>query len=229
MKTKLFLIPGLMCDNNLWSKLNIHKEFDLVYLELPSKNSINEIVSSFHKLLKNEEKVNILGFSLGGYLGLYYLCKYPHKIEKAYIISSGINSLVEEEIKNRKNLIKLIDNNNITSISTKSINKLLENKNDLQNIEIIQEMFINLGIKTYKNQLISTLYRKDLYPTLSKTKTPIKFLYSENDYLFNKNQLKKLILENHNIEEKVLNSNSHMLPLEYNELLSNEIKKFFKK
>lgn len=228
MKTKLFLLPGLMCDNNLWSKLNIDKEFDLVYLDIPYKNSINEITSYFHKLLNNENKVNILGFSLGGYLALYYLCKYPHKIEKAYIISSGISSLSEEEIKNRENLIKLIDNNNITSLSMKSINKLLENKNDLQNIEIIRRMFINLGIKTYKNQLISTLYREDLYPTLSNVEIPVKFLYSENDYLFNKNQLKKLILENHNIKEKVLNSNSHMLPLEYSELISNEIKKFFK-
>ncbi|RXK06207.1 alpha/beta fold hydrolase [Halarcobacter bivalviorum] len=225
MNKKLLMIPGLMCNEKLWSKIELN---NYKSLPIPKEDSIEKIIKSLDKTIsKEEKKVNIIGFSLGGYLALNYLTKYPNKVNKVLVISSSINNLSSKEILLRENNLKRMDIHKIRTLSNNAINQLLENKNDTENISLIKEMFDDLGVDTYKQQLLATLERENLLDMLKEVSNKVLFIASNNDSLVDLTNIKKLCNTNKNFDLKLLDSSSHMIPLEYDYFLYKEILNFF--
>lgn len=225
MNKKLLMIPGLMCNEKLWSKIELN---NYKSLPIPKEDSIEKIIKSLDKTIsKEEKKVNIIGFSLGGYLALNYLTKYPNKVNKVLVISSSINNLSSKEILLRENNLKRMDIHKIRTLSNNAINQLLENKNDTENISLIKEMFDDLGVDTYKQQLLATLERENLLDMLKEVSNEVLFIASNNDSLVDLTNIKKLCNTNKNFDLKLLDSSSHMIPLEYDYFLYKEILNFF--
>lgn len=225
MNKKLLMIPGLMCNEKLWSKIELN---NYKSLPIPKEDSIEKIIKNLDKTIsKEEKKVNIIGFSLGGYLALNYLTKYPNKVNKVLVISSSINNLSSKEILLRENNLKRMDIHKIRTLSNNAINQLLENKNDTENISLIKEMFDDLGVDTYKQQLLATLERENLFNMLKEVSNEVLFIASNNDSLVDLTNIKKLCNTNKNFDLKLLDSSSHMIPLEYDYFLYKEILNFF--
>ena len=63
MKEKIYLIPGLMCDERLWERLTPYLEdyYELVHLEIPLTSDFDEIIEILDKEFK-EDKINLFGF-----------------------------------------------------------------------------------------------------------------------------------------------------------------------
>ncbi len=76
-----------------------------------------------------EDKVNILGFSLGGYVASYFTCKYPHRVNKLFILAASAGTLQDEEIEKRNKAIHLLDNFGFKGLSHKKVVSLLETSN----------------------------------------------------------------------------------------------------
>ena len=74
-------------------------------------------------------------------------------------------------------------------------------------IEILQD-------ETFISQLTSTFYRKDLFEDLARLDLPIWFYYSLEDRLLNKESLKRLNQEIHNMKVISRIGTSHNIPLE---------------
>ena len=83
---------------------------------------------------------------------------------------------------------------------------------------------MDLGKETFISQLTSTFYRKDLFEDLTNLDIPIWFFYSINDRLLNKEAIKKLLLDTHNMNVISRDGTSHNIPLEEPELLSIHIR-----
>ncbi|RXK11396.1 alpha/beta fold hydrolase [Halarcobacter bivalviorum] len=225
MNKKLLMIPGLMCNEKLWSKIELN---NYKSLPIPKEDSIEKMIKSLDKTIsKEEKKVNIIGFSLGGYLSLNYLTKYPNKVNKVLVVSSSINNLSSKEILLRQNNLKRMDTHKIRTLSNKAICQLLEDKNDTENISLIKEMFDDLGVDTYKQQLLATLERENLFNMLKEVSNEVLFIASNNDSLVDLTNIKKLCNTNKNFDLKLLDSSSHMIPLEYDYFLYKEILNFF--
>ncbi|RXJ99927.1 hypothetical protein CRV02_11205 [Arcobacter sp. CECT 8989] len=225
MKQPLLLLPGLMCNEKLWSKMNLtnYKTFDI-----PKEDTIDEMIEQLHiSFSKYKEPINLIGFSLGGYLALKYVIKYPTRINKALIISSGIDSLKETEILKRKKMLETLKRNNINSLSFMAISQLLEDKTNEENLDIINQMFDELGLEVYNQQLLATMRRKSLFDKLINVTSPIQFLSATNDSLVNLEPINKLCEMKDNFQLKTLDTDSHMLPLEYEHFLYKEIQNFF--
>ncbi|AXH12294.1 alpha/beta hydrolase family protein [Halarcobacter bivalviorum] len=219
------MIPGLMCNEKLWSKIELN---NYKSLPIPKEDSIEKMIKSLDKTIsKEEKKVNIIGFSLGGYLSLNYLTKYPNKVNKVLVVSSSINNLSSKEILLRQNNLKRMDTHKIRTLSNKAICQLLEDKNDTENISLIKEMFDDLGVDTYKQQLLATLERENLFNMLKEVSNEVLFIASNNDSLVDLTNIKKLCNTNKNFDLKLLDSSSHMIPLEYDYFLYKEILNFF--
>lgn len=108
MRKKIYALPGFMNDSRLWNKLKeiINDDYEIVHLDIPVKSSFDEIVDILNEQIK-EEKINLLGFSLGGYTAIYFSCKYPEKINKVMAVGCTASSMSEEEIEKRKQVIKM--------------------------------------------------------------------------------------------------------------------------
>ncbi|MCP4970729.1 MAG: alpha/beta hydrolase [Arcobacter sp.] len=224
---KIYLLPGIMCNQTLWKKMYLYFDdnYELIHLEIPLKKNLDEIVSTLNREIK-DDKINLLGFSLGGYIASLFAVKYPNKINKLFIVACSLCEFSNEEIIKRKNAIAFTKKFGFKGLSRKKIISLLEkeNQNDNYLIELIQKMYIDLGEDVFLSQFFSTLNRPDLLNKLLCLNKRVTFLYSINDGLVNINWLNKLESLSSNYKFIKINGSSHMLPLEKPKELSTEIK-----
>jgi pimeloyl-ACP methyl ester carboxylesterase len=231
VKEKIYLIPGLMTDHRLWSRLLpiLQNEYELIHIPIPHSQDFDEIIDILFDIFK-EEKVNLLGFSLGGYIASYFAITYPNRVNKLFTVAATPGNSTEAEIERRKEKFVAIEKNGFTGLTYEKAKSLLEEKNqeDIELIEIIQDMFMDLGKETFISQLTSTFYRKDLFEDLTNLDIPIWFFYSNNDRLLNKEAIKNLLLDNHNMKVINRDGTSHNIPLEEPELLSSYIRNWMR-
>jgi len=231
VKEKIYLIPGLMTDERLWSRLKpfLQNEYELVHVPIPHTEDFDEIIDILFNFFK-EDKINLLGFSLGGYIASYFAITYPNRVNKLFTVASTPGSSNEAEIERRKEKFAIIEKEGFVGLSYEKAVSLVEeqNQNDFELIKIIQDMFMDLGKETFITQLTSTFYRKDLYEELINMSIPIWFYYSINDRLLNQQSIKRLLETKHNIKLISREGTSHNIPLEVPQLLSNEIRKWMK-
>ncbi|PHR73062.1 MAG: hypothetical protein COA66_04495 [Arcobacter sp.] len=215
MKTKIYFLPGLMTDERLWKELFclFDDSYELIHVKIPLKRTFDEILEA---LCFKEEKINLLGFSLGGYVAAYFACKYPHRINKLFILASSPSSMYKDEIIKRSLAIEFTKKHGFKNLSAKKVISLLEEKNNKNTklIKLVQDMYKDEGAYVFELQMKATLLRKDLLQELIRLNTSIYFFYSKHDRLLNHNSLLTLQEEHKKARFIINNGTSHMLPLE---------------
>ncbi len=225
-KTKIYMLPGLMCDERLWSRLREYFDtsYDLVHVPIPKSDSFDEICELLDKEFK-EEKINLLGFSLGGYISSYYASKYPNKINKLILVSASCAPFNEIENTKRRQSLELINKFGFKGIASEKIKALIDDENDEELIKIVQNMYSNLGLETLNYQMGNALKRVDLKEKLLKEDVKIHFYYANKDRLVNHKWLEDFKQNSNNTFES-FDSISHMVPLEKPYELSVKIKEW---
>jgi len=231
MKEKIYLIPGLMTDERLWKRVIplLKNDYELIHVRIPHTQDFDEIIDILFNFFK-EDKVNILGFSLGGYIASYFAVTYPNRVNKLFMLAATPGASNEAEIERRKEKFAVIEKNGFTGLSSEKAKSLVEkqNQNDEDLIETIQDMFMDLGKETFISQLTSTFNRLDLFDDLINLDLPIYFYYSTEDRLLNHNSINKLLSTEHNITIVSRKGTSHNIPLEAYTTLNLEIRKWMK-
>lgn len=227
MKEKIYLIPGLMTDERLWSRVIplLEDDYELVHVPIPHTQDFDEIIDILFNLFK-EEKVNLLGFSLGGYIASYFAVTYPNRVNKLFMLAATPGASNEAEIERRKEKFAVIEKDGFNGLTYEKAKSLVEKKDDEELIKIVQDMFIDLGKETFISQLTSTFNRIDLFEDLVNLDLPIYFYYSTNDRLLNKEALVKLLSTKHNMKVVSREGTSHNISLEIPEELSKQVRKW---
>ncbi len=231
MKEKIYLIPGLMTDERLWGRVIplLEDDYELVHIPIPHTEDFDEIIDILFNLFQ-EEKVNLLGFSLGGYIASYFAVTYPNRVNKLFMLAATPGASNEAEIERRKEKFAVIEKNGFNGLTYEKAKSLVEkqNQNDEDLIQTIQDMFMDLGKETFISQLTSTFNRIDLLEDLINLDLPVWFYYSTEDRLLNHNSIKKLLTSKHNIKMISREGSSHNIPLEASGTLNIQIRKWMK-
>lgn len=231
-KEKIYLLPGLMCNEKLWTQLQttLQDEYELVHVPIPLEKDIEAMVKALSASLPNES-INLLGFSLGGYLASYFAVHFPQKIKRLFIMACSSCALKDEEIEKRQEVLSFIDKHGFKGLSRKKVQSLLdeEHQNNDDVMDIIQSMYTQLGEEVFKTQIKSTLYRKDLMQALMQLRVPLYFYYAQYDRLVDSKWLDAVAHKNISCVKVKRNSHSHMLPLEYPLEVSQAIRDWMQK
>ncbi|MDX3960529.1 alpha/beta hydrolase [Aliarcobacter skirrowii] len=231
MREKIYFIPGLMTDIRLWSKALplLKDDFEIIHIPIPSSTDFDEIVDILNKEFK-EDKINILGFSLGGYIASYFTCKYPQRVKRLFTVAATPGTTSKIELERREKKLVDFENSSEFGLELEKAIMLLEeqNQNDLSLAQTMVDMFNDLGRDTFITQLKSTFNRVDLFDKLKDKNIPMYMLYSSNDRLLDLEALDKLHNQKHNIKLIKRDGTSHNIPLEFPELFANSIKKWIK-
>ncbi len=228
MREKIYLIPGLMTDIRLWKRLVpfLENDYELIHLPIPHSVDFDEIVDILFEKIK-EEKVNILGFSLGGYIASYFAITYPNRVNKLFLVAATPGASNEAETERRKEKFAIIEKEGFGLTHEKAISLVeKQNQNDEDLIKTIMNMFNDLGKETFISQLTSTFYRKDLFEDLTYLDIPIWIYFSQEDRLLNKKALEKLLNCEHSMTIISREGTSHNIPLEVPQELSEKIRKW---
>ena len=226
MKEKIYLIPGLMCDDRLWKRIKPYLEntYELVHLEIPLTSNFDEIIKILDERIK-EDKINLFGFSFGAYIASYYAVKHPNKVKRLFLNAGTPSVMTEKEIEKRNKMLEMMNNFGFQGISSKKVASLLEetNQNDEDMISTIKNMYSDLGKDVYISQMKTINNRIPLENDLIHLNIPIKMFYSTNDRLLNYKSLDNFTEKHTHITKICRVGTSHMIPLEMPKLLSEEI------
>ena len=231
MKEKIYLLPVLMTDERLWERLKpfLEGEYELIHLPLPLTDDFDIATKELENTIE-DEKINLLGFSLGAYVGTHFTIKNPSRVNRLFLVAGTPSEMKKEEIEKRQQTLKMMENFGFKGLSRHKTISLLEesNKEDEELIKIVQDMFTDLGEDIYNIQMNSTFNRKALHNELISLDLPIRFFYSTEDRLFTHRSLDNFTDEHKHITTVSRIGSSHMIPLESPEKLSLEIKKWMR-
>ena len=156
MKEKIYLIPGLMCDERLWERLTpyLEDEYELEHLEIPLTSNFDEIIEIIDHKIK-EEKINLFGFSFGAYISSYFTVKHPNRVQRLFLNAGTPSVMTPSEIEKRNNMLEMMNSFGFQGISSKKVASLLEdpNHNDENLINLIKNMYVDLGEEVYIAQI----------------------------------------------------------------------------
>jgi len=227
MKEKIYLIPGLMCDERLWERVTpyLEDDYELVHLQIPRTSDFDEIIEILDKEFK-EEKINLFGFSFGAYISSYYTINHPNRVKRLFLNAGTPSVMTPKEIEKRNNMLEMMNSFGFQGISSKKVASLLEdpNHNDENLINLIKHMYVDLGEEVYVAQIRTINNRIPLEQDLINLDIPIKMFYSTDDRLLNYKSLDNFTKEHKHITKISRVGTSHMIPLEMPKLLSDEIK-----
>ncbi|UTV28945.1 alpha/beta fold hydrolase [Photobacterium atrarenae] len=230
MKPKIYLIPGTMCTALLWCRLMPYLESAVEIIPLPPYQhaSPSAYFSQLRQLLP-QRPVNLVGFSLGGYLAASFSTQFPAQVQQLFVISNTPCALSDTELTARQQALVLVDRYGYKGISRKRAADLLDRQAsscplaepnhtsaDEALIDIIVEMDRVLGESTFRLQLQTASARQDLMADLLAAGVPTTFYYSEGDPLLQTDWFQRLQTraQDRHIGLLPTSGRGHMLPLE---------------
>lgn len=161
------------------------------------------------------EKLNLVGFSLGGYLATYFAIKLPSQVEKLFVISNSPTALPDQELKQRESTLSLIGKHGYTGMGRSKAASMLDPENQTDEIiESILAMDRALGADELTSQYRYTSKRLNLAENLANFPKPAHFYFSQGDPLVNPTWLNRLSNKNANISTTCTQGSGHMLPME---------------
>lgn len=215
----LYFLPGTMCDKRLWESLwsSIELESDtcvkFVSLSIPIDNSIESIVD--HLADKIENRANLIGFSLGGYLAAAIALKYPEKVARLAVLSNLPLEMEEKEIVQRSRAINYIERYGYAGISEKRVDDLLAKENRIfKHIDLIKDMDKKLGVHVLVNQLSITTKRENLLPRLFEQKDKVRFIFGDQDNIWPTYKVQKCLQKERLFQLDIIQGCGHMSPIE---------------
>ena len=169
MKT-LVLIPGYMCNNQMWQNqlTQLKKKYKVIIPELKKGKTINEFSKNTLKSLP--DIFSIIGFSMGGFIALDLAINYPKRIDNLILVGTNARSVSKERrILLKKSLLELNNKNYIERFSTSSFQSYFakRNQNKKNYLKLIKTMVKDCGIKCLTRQTNAILHRPKTHRKIS--------------------------------------------------------------
>ncbi|NTS76321.1 alpha/beta hydrolase [Catenovulum sp. SM1970] len=225
MKQTLYFIPGTQCDNRLWSRVlpYLDSEIEVVHLPIPNQLNFEQIAAHYQQQL-GEEPVNLVGFSLGGYIASDFLARYPEQVNRIFIIANSPTALPENELKQRYAMRAFAEKNGYQGLSRKRVASLLSAQNrDESIIDCVLAMDKTLGAETFLSQFQHTTERCNLASYFNQYQGTAYFYYSEQDALIDKAWFQQLDLTRPQLKILTTENAGHMIPLEQPQALAQHL------
>lgn len=218
-----------MCDERLWqfTQQSIDESLTFLHVPIPMENSIQGILDALVTTLP-DEPVNLLGFSMGGYIACAFAAKYPERIKRLMVLSNTASGLLDTERQQREVALNWVSKQGYHGIPKKKAVAMLgssyKDRDDL--LDIIFSMDKALGEAVFIQQLKSSLERPELLPELKSVSFALRFIVGGDDVLLSKDLVSEMQLSKA-FDIKTLGGCGHMLPLEQPRELAALIEDFY--
>jgi pimeloyl-ACP methyl ester carboxylesterase len=167
-------------------------------------------------LVQAPMRSNLVGFSLGGYLGCLAALKEPHKFSSVTIIAATPEGLTESEKDLRLKNADFLMNHPYKRISKHRLRQLVH-PNHLKDKKIIDTIFeMEKGFErdALLHQLLAPINRRDISENIRELTIPIQFIMANDDQITSMSKVEKLSKLSSHITMHRISESGHMIPLE---------------
>ncbi|WP_017730643.1 alpha/beta fold hydrolase [Nafulsella turpanensis] len=181
--------------------------------------SLSEVAGAVHEWLRDMkiERCILAGHSLGGYVSLALLEKYPDVVEGIGMINSTAYADTEEKKRSRDNVIQFVEKHGVEKFIDSFVPQLFysESRDELR--KEIEEL-LAIARTTPKETLVAYTramqQRKDRLQVLQHFKKPILYIAGEEDTNIPLADSQKQVKKLSDYELHILNKTGHMAPFE---------------
>lgn len=218
--TPLVLIHAFPTDGRLWTpqQEGLKKQFRVITIDLwgfgqssavdGKAITMTEYANEVKTLLDhlNIRKAIIGGESMGGYITLAFLQKYPTKTQGLVLSNTqSIADNAETKIKREATAKDVLDNGT-AQLTNGLLSKILSEETPIKTKQFLQTIFESQSATAVASALRGMAIRQDMSPVLSKTTLPVLIITSKNDSVISP----KLSQEMHQLAK-----NSKLVTLEH--------------
>lgn len=230
MLTEVYCLPGTMCDQRLWDTTQqaLGSHIALRHVAIPSEDSIKLMVAALAQVLPTTP-INLLGFSMGGYIACAFALAYPERINRLMVLSNTASGLLESERQQREIALNWVAKQGYHGIPRKKALAMLSpvNQGNSELIGCILAMDEALGEAVFIQQLKSSLQRPELLTELEHVGFALCFLVGTDDVLLSGAVLDKMqSCERYALQK--IDHCGHMVPLEQPAWLAQQMLAFYK-
>ena len=182
MKT-LILIPGMMCDERLFSEQIAH--FSDYRIEVPDISGFDTMPELAEDILKTAPPSFCLaGLSMGGIVAMEIVAQAAARVERLCLMDT--NPLAElQTVKNRRlpQMQKVRDGKLEKVMREEMKPNYLFDKNNTSLLDLCLDMALALDAQCFLKQSLALMRREDQSATLACYKSPCLILHGEADSL----------------------------------------------
>lgn len=217
MTPTLTFVPGTMCDRRVWEPVwrELNGRFPVGYIPIETALTHDGMVRLFDAASAGG-LLNLVAFSMGGYLALQYTLDHPDRVASLVVVGSSAFGLSEKEKAERGRAVDYLAAHEYRGIPTSRINPFVHpsHQSDPNVMEVIRAMDRDLGKEVLMAQLRETTTRASLEPRLQELACPVLLIGGDSDPYLSPIDLERMHALIPHSERELAKDAGHMLPLE---------------
>jgi pimeloyl-ACP methyl ester carboxylesterase len=220
----LVFLPGTLCDERVWMPSWKHLELSQrAYVPLQWAQDLPQMLAlTGDRVDVFEQKVHLVGFSMGGYVASLYALANPHRVASLTLVGYCPEGLTEQEMAQRKLTLQHVAKGHKVTMTPARLAHFVAEQN-IENASVIytiRDMESDLGSAVLAYQIKATTPRQELTSLLGESRFPLNLILGEHDQIAPLAKLQDVARVIAHSRLVVLARAAHMLPLEQPELLA---------
>ena len=224
----VLFFPGTLCDERiflpLWRQLNIAQRR---YVPLQWASSQEEMLALSEDRILDNEKVHLVGYSMGGFIASLVAQCNPHNIASVTLIGYNPEGLSKEEIAKRKQLTSMLKQGNFKPDNDAYLSRFIHPSrlNDDKVAGVVKSMAQDLGKTTLLNHTLATTPRESTVKALAKINAPTTLIAAQQDAIAPAAAIARLKAQLPKANFQVIENAGHMMVLEQTDAVASIIAK----
>lgn len=182
----LVLVPGLLCDAQLW-RAQVEQLSDVAETWIPDHTRSSTMAGVARDVLADApfESFALAGLSMGGYISLEIMRQAPQRVRRLALLDTAARADTPEQTKRRHEFIELAERGKFLGV-TDMLMPLLVHPSRLAETPLtdaIRLMAKNVGKDGFIRQQKAIMSRADSRPLLATIKCPTLVLCGRQDQL----------------------------------------------
>ncbi len=185
-KSKLVLVPGLLCDAQLW-RAQVEDLSDVADMWVADHTRSDTMAGVARDVLRDApfENFALAGLSMGGYIALEIMRQAPQRVLKLALLDTAARGETPEQSERRNGFIELAERGKFLGV-TEALLPLLVHPSRLADrplTDAIKLMAKNVGKEAFVRQQRAIMSRAESRALLASIKCPTLVLCGRQDQL----------------------------------------------
>lgn len=185
MSKNLILIPGLLCNHDLWrAQISAFEEdFELMVVDHTTHDNLPDMAADF--LRDAPETFHLAGLSMGGYLAFEIIRQASARVESLMLLDTNARADRPAQVEGREELIRRVEVEDIQDIARELTPHLIhpDRLNDAELCARILDMAADVGAAGFQRQQRALINRPDSRADLPGITCPTLIICGMQDAL----------------------------------------------
>lgn len=217
MSAPCLFLPGTLCDERVW--LPVWRQLQISqrrYVPLQWATSMNDMLALTGDRVLPDEKVHLIGFSMGGYIAAKWASENSKQVASLTLIASSPAGLTDDEVKRRKQMLAMLKKGQFHPDKPGYLERFVhpDSLNDDNVAGVVTEMGKDLGVATFIAHTESTTPRPSLLSALKSAPFDIHIIAASADKMVTTTELQHVADTLPSAKLTVIDDAAHMCLLE---------------